>query len=70
MRVHTKTKETCTLKATWRGMGANPHANGGLLLKALELPSFQDTRSNSKKTASARLRAPPFSAVTCATCSG
>src|SRR6185312_6999121 len=25
-----------------RRMGANPHANGGLLLKALELPPFRD----------------------------
>ena len=25
-----------------RRMGANPHANGGLLLRALRLPAFQD----------------------------
>src|SRR6185295_19142609 len=25
-----------------RRMGANPHANGGLLLHALELPAFRD----------------------------
>jgi xylulose-5-phosphate/fructose-6-phosphate phosphoketolase len=28
-------------KGTWR-MGANPHANGGLLLKDLKLPDFRD----------------------------
>jgi len=26
----------------WRRMGANPHANGGLLLRALEMPNFRD----------------------------
>ena len=29
-------------------MGANPHANGGLLLRDLDLPDFRTTRSTSR----------------------
>ena len=50
-----------------RRMGANPHANGGLLLRDLELPDFRDYAVPSRRRARRRARPPACSADTCAT---
>ena len=50
-----------------RRMGANPHANGGLLKKTLRLPDFRDYASSSTSPDKSKLKTPdpwaPFSAM-------
>ena len=48
-------------------MSANPHANGGLLRKALRLPDFRDYAIKWRSPGRPRLRTPVRSADSCAT---
>ena len=51
-----------------RRMSANPHANGGLLLRDLRLPDFRDYAVDGRRArAPARSRRPGCSAASCAT---
>ena len=61
--------ELATLAPTGeRRMGANPHANGGRLLRPLELPDFRDLRGRrARARRDARPRRPASWAASCAT---
>ena len=48
-------------------MSANPHANGGLLLRDLELPDFRDYAVEVPLPAMTTARRPGSSASSCAT---
>ncbi len=51
-----------------RRMSANPHANGGLLLRDLELPDFRDYAVDGRRARRRRAARPPAcSAASCAT---
>ena len=53
-----------------RRMGANPHANGGRLLRDLELPDFRDYAVEVPSPGSRCRSRRACSASTCVTCSG
>ena len=50
-----------------RRMGANPHANGGLLLKELRMPDFRDYAVDVPRPGRSQRRRRACSATSCAT---
>ena len=46
-------------------MGANPHANGGLLPRALDLPDFRDYAVDVPSPAESQQRGMPLPRATC-----
>ncbi len=52
-----------------RRMGANPHANGGMLLRDLRMPDFRDYASDVRRRASKALATRMCSGDSCATSS-